>query len=103
MKKLAKKTTIEHALKRKASTETRSSSPKNDEKAEISHQSFTLSVFTTLNKRDKNLLYESFILDSSADTYICNNVNRVTDLIRLTLSGECLAARSGWISVVSYG
>ena len=102
MKKPAKKTAIERALKRKASTDTRSISLKDDEKAEIPHQGFALSAFSTLNKSDKTPLHESFILDSGADTHVCNDVNRATGPIRLASPGECLAAGNGWIPIVGY-
>ena len=77
--------------------------PKNDNKAEIQHQGFVLSAFATENSNNEFLLYDSFILDSGADTHICNNVNRATGPIRLAPSGERLAAGNGWIPVIGYG
>ena len=77
--------------------------PQNDDKIEIQHQSFALSVFATENNDDEFPLRESFILDSGADTHVCNNVNRVTRPIRLAASEERLATSNGWIPIIGYG
>ena len=88
MKKLEKRTAVERALQRKKNNSEKSTMPKDDDKVEIQHQGFTLSAFATENNDDEFPLRESFILDSGADTHICNNINRATGPIRLALPGE---------------
>ena len=104
LKKLERKAAVEHILQRKKKDNSeKSTMPKDDNKAEIQHQSFTLSAFATENNNNEFPLHESFILDSGADMHVCNNINQATRPIRLAPPGEHLAAGNGWISVIGYG
>jgi len=75
LKKPEKRTAVERALQRKKNNSEKSTMPKDDDKAEIQHQGFALSAFATENNDNEFPLHESFILDSGADTHVCNNVN----------------------------
>ena len=104
LKKPEKKAAVERALQmKKSNSENRSNLPKDDDREEISHQGFALSAFTALNESDEYPLRDSFILDSGADTHVCNDTTRATGPIRLAPPGERLAAGNGWISVIGYG
>jgi len=88
LKKPEKKMVIERALeKKKRNSDKKTNMPKHEDKTEIPHQSFSLSAFATGNIDDFPL-HDSFILDSGADTHVCNNVNRVIGSIRLAPLGE---------------
>ena len=74
LKKPERKAAVECALQmKKSNSENRSNLPKDDDKEEISHQGFALSAFTALNESNEYPLHDSFILDSGADTHICND------------------------------
>ena len=97
LKKPEKKVTVERAFKKKENTGMKSDFSKEDEVTEISHQGFALSAFTTADEHDKFSLHNSFILDSGADTHVCNNTTRATRPIRPASPGECLTASNSWI------
>ncbi len=103
LKKPGKKVAVEREFKKKESTGMKSDFSKEDEAAEISHQGFALSAFTTADEHDEFPLHNSFILDSGADTHVCNDTMRATGPIRPASPGECLAAGNGWIPVIGYG
>jgi len=74
LKKPEKKATVEYALQmKKSNSEIKLNLLKDDDKEEISHQGFALLAFTALNESNEYLLYDSFILNSGADTYVYNN------------------------------
>ena len=104
LQKPEKRTAVERALQRKKKSDSEKSTMlKDDNKAEIQHQGFALSAFATENDDNEFPLHESFILDSGADTHVCNNINRATGPIRLAPPGERLATGNGWIPVIGYG
>ena len=104
LKKPEKKAAVERALQmKKSNSEIKSNPLKDEDKVEISHQGFALSAFTALNESDEYPLRDSFILDSGADTHVCNDTTRATGPIRLAPLGERLAAGNGWIPVTGYG
>jgi transposase InsO family protein len=103
LKKPEKKAAVDRALQ-KGKQETKETT-NSEEKKDIEHQSFALSVFTTTNNNDDDdfPLRQSFILDSGADVHVCNDVSRATGPIRLASPGERIAAGSGWVPIIGYG
>ena len=91
-KKPEKKKTIKDTLKRQK--ERKAKQQENIDKNEIPHQSFA-SVFSIFGRNEEFPLRASFILDSGADIYVCNDINRAIGPIRPAGPGERLAAGSG--------
>jgi hypothetical protein len=71
---------------------------------EISHAEFAVATHAFIvNQEEEYTLRHSYLLDSGADTHVCNDISRAITPVRSAPSGERIATGNDWVPVIGYG